>query len=192
MSSPRRAAFAALCLCVLLRCTTAWSQSGSFTIGIRDACDPPTFNATIGPGTCLFGDHGRTKFNLFIKELLADHMVGAWYFSPLLNASAGKFRLVTVNLSSGQTTSLQNTGGELHTFTRVEKFGGGVVPFFNDVTGNHDVAPECMASENSSNIYVEAGTTETGPVAGGADLPAGISRWECCIHPWMRMTINVH
>jgi hypothetical protein len=171
---------------------SAFAQSGTFTVGIRDACDPATFNAIVGPGTCLRGEHGKTVFNLFVKELQQDRMAGAWYFSPLLNASAGKFKLVTVNLMSGQTTSLQNSGGELHTFTRVASFGGGVVPFLNDLTGNHDVAPECMASENTSNIYVEAGTTETGPVAGSAELPSGTSKWQCCVHPWMRMTINVH
>lgn len=192
MSSQRCALLVTSAACLLLLSSTGWSQSGSFTIGIRDACDPPTFNAVVGPGTCLFGDHGRTKFNLFVKELQQDRMAGAWYFSPLLNASAGKFRLITVQLSSGQTTSLQNTGGELHTFTRVAKFGGGVVGFLNDLTGNHDVAPECLQSENSSNILVEAGTTEVGPTAGGTDLPTGVSKWQCCIHPWMRMTVNVH
>ena len=119
-------------------------------------------------------------------------MAGAWYFSPLLNASAGTFRLVTVNLAAGKKTSLQNTGGELHTFTRVDRFGGGVVQFLNDLTGNHDPVPECLQPENSSNIFVEAGTTEQGPVAGSSELPMGMSRWECCIHPWMRMVINVH
>lgn len=192
MSSQRCALLVTSAACLLLLSSTGWSQSGSFTISIRDACDPPTFNAVVGPGTCLFGDHGRTKFNLFVKEVQQDRMAGAWYFSPLLNASAGKFRLITVQLSSGQTTSLQNTGGELHTFTRVAKFGGGVVGFLNDLTGNHDVAPECLQSENSSNILVEAGTTEVGPTAGGTDLPTGVSKWQCCIHPWMRMTVNVH
>jgi hypothetical protein len=192
MSVQRCAVSWALFACFVLFSVSAFAQSGTFTVGIRDACDPPTFNAVVGPGTCIFGDHGRTKFSLFVKELTQDHFAGAWYFNPMLNASAGKFRLITVNLTSGQPTSLQNTGGELHTFTRVAKFGGGFVGFLNDLTGNHDPAPECLQSENTSNIYVEAGTTETGPVAGGTDLPAGISRWQCCVHPWMRMTVNVH
>lgn len=192
MSVQRTAVFLALFACFILLSVSANAQSGTFTVGIRDACDPATFNAVIGPGTCMPGEHGKTVFNLFVKELQQDRMAGAWYFSPLLNASAGKFKLITVNLMSGQATSLQNSGGELHTFTRVAKFGGGVVPFLNDLTGNHDVAPECMASENSSNVFVEAGTTEVGPVAGSTDLPAGISKWQCCIHPWMRMTVNVH
>ncbi|HET7206557.1 MAG TPA: hypothetical protein VFI95_08255 [Terriglobales bacterium] len=183
--------FVALLVGVILVPVSLWAQSGPFTVGIRDACDPPTFNAVIGPGTCLFGDHGRTKFNVFAKEVQQDRMAGAWYFSPLLNASTGTFHIVIVNLNSGRATSLMNTGGETHTFTRVAKFGGGFVQFLNDLTGNHTPAPECLQPENSSNIFVEAGTTEVGPVAGSADLPTGTSRWQCCVHPWMRMTIKV-
>lgn len=192
MASQKSVTFHALLTCLVLSSVSALAQSEPFTVRMLDACDPPTFNKAVGPGTCLFGDHGRTNFNLFVKEVTWDRMAGAWYFSPLLDASAGKFRLVTVNLASGKSTSLQNTGGELHTFTRVAKFGGGFVGFLNDLTGNHDPAPECLQPENSSNIFVEAGTTETGPIAGGTELPPGISHWQCCVHPWMRMTINVH
>jgi hypothetical protein len=192
MRSHRFVSLATLLTCFSLLSLSAAAQSAPFVVGIRDACDPPSFNKTVGPGTCLAGQHGTTRFELFVKELSQDRMAGAWYFSPLLNASAGKFRLVTVNLESGQSTSLQNTGGELHTFTRVAKFGGGFVPFLNDLTGNHDPAPECLQSENSGNILVEAGTTENGPMAGSADLPAGTTLWQCCVHPWMRMTVKVH
>jgi hypothetical protein len=107
-------AFGALFACFVLLSISSFAQSAPFAVGIRDACDPPTFNENVGKGTCIFGDHGRTKFRLFVKKLQQDQIAGAWYFSPLLNASAGKFRLITVNLTSGQATSLQNTGGELH------------------------------------------------------------------------------
>ena len=191
MNAHRFATFVAL-VCFVLLAISALGQSGPFVIGIRDACDPPSFNRTVGPNTCLFGQHGRTEFSLFVKELQQDRIAGAWYFSPLLNASAGTFRLVTVNLGAGRQTSLQNTGGELHTFTRVATFGGGVVEFLNNLTGNHQPAPECLQPENSSNVFVEAGTTEAGPVAGSSELPMGTTRWECCVHPWMRMVITVH
>lgn len=169
----------------------ALAQSQPFTIGMRDACDPGTFNANVGPGTCKHGAHGTTKFKDFIAELTTDQIAGAWRFNPLLNTTEGNDQLVTLNLASGQTTSLQNTGGETHTFTKVASFAGGVVPTLNDLSGNPDPAPECLMSENSTNIYVEAGTTESGPTAGSDQLPSGTSNWECCIHPWMRMTINV-
>jgi hypothetical protein len=186
--------FRAVCLllaCVVLLSALALAQSQPFTIGMRDACDPGTFNANVGPGACKHGQHGTTKFKDFIAELTTDQIAGAWRFNPLLNTTQGTDQLVTLNLASGQTTSLQNTGGETHTFTEVASFGGGFVPDLNQLSGNPNPAPECLQSENSTNIYVEAGTTETGPTAGSDQLPTGTTNWECCIHPWMRMTINV-
>jgi len=180
-----------LLACSVLLSTSALAQS-PFTIGIRDACDPGTFNANVGPHTCKHGQHGTTKFKFFISELQSDQIAGAWRFNPLLNATQGIFQLVTVDLASGQTTSLQNMGGETHTFTKVASFGGGFVPPLNQLSGNPNPAPECLQPENPTNIFVEAGTTETGPTAGSDQLPPGVTNWQCCVHPWMRMTINVH
>jgi len=179
-----------LLVCFVLLSASALAQS-PFTIGIRDACDPGTFTASVGPFTCIPGNHGTTKFKFFIAELQSDHIAGAWHFNPMLNATQGTFQLVTVTLASGQTTALQNTGGETHTFTKVASFGGGVVPPLNQLSGNPTPAPECLKPENPTNIFVEAGTTETGPTAGSDQLPVGVTTWQCCIHPWMRMTINV-
>src|SRR5690242_19128018 len=95
------------------------------TIIMRDACDPDTFNARLGPGHCIAGQHGPTLFALFIAELTSDQIAGAWRFNPLLNASGDVFSLVTLNLTAGQQIQIQNLGGETHTFTRVAKFGGG-------------------------------------------------------------------
>jgi hypothetical protein len=39
------------------------------TITIRDACDPTSFNAVVGPGTCISGHHGNTLFSDFVGEL---------------------------------------------------------------------------------------------------------------------------
>jgi hypothetical protein len=38
-----------------------------------------------------------------------------------------------------------NKGGETHTFTRVAEYGGGIVPFLNDLAQTPIVAPECSA-----------------------------------------------
>ncbi len=190
MTSPRPLTFLLAFLVLLSALTVA--QSSPFVIGMRDACDPGTFTANVGPGTCKPGEHGTTKFKFFIGELQSDHIAGAWRFNPLLNASQGAFHLATVSLASGQTTSLQNTGGEIHTFTKVANFGGGFVPALNLLSGNPTPAPECLQPENATNIFVEAGTTETGPTAGSSQLPMGTTNWQCCIHPWMRMTIEVH
>ena len=181
--------------CFVLLSLSALAQSEPFTIGMRDACDPGTFSSPVnaaGPGACKPGQHGTTKFKFFIAELQSDHIAGAWRFNPLLNTTAGTFQLATVSLNSGQTTALQNTGGELHTFTKVATFGGGFIPPLNQLSGNPVPAPECLQPENATNIFVEAGTTDAGPTAGSAELPVGVSNWECCLHPWMRMTIEVH
>src|SRR6266496_6471567 len=97
-----------LLACVVLLSALALAQSEPFTIGLRDACDPGTFNANVGPGTCKPGHHGTTKFKFFIGELQSDQIAGAWRFNPLLNATQGIFQLATVNLTSGQPTALHN------------------------------------------------------------------------------------
>ena len=186
----RFAAAVALVADALLLCSVAQTEPAS--IRIRDACDPKTFNEIVGPGTCISGRHGTPKFEFFIEEVAQDHFAGAWRFNPLLKASSGTFQLVRLNLDSGRQTLLQNKGGETHTFTRVEKFGGGLVQPLNLLSGNPVPAPECLQPPSGTNIFVEAGETESGPTAGTADLPVGVNNFQCCIHPWMRLRIVVH
>ena len=172
------------------------------TITMRDACDPNSFNAAVGPGTCVAGQHGTTLFSDFIGELHTDQIAGAWRFNPVLNATEGHFRLVRLDLNKGDQTTIENKGGETHTFTRVQKFGGGFIAPLNGLSGNPDPVPECAQvlpngslvpqPESATNQFVEAGKTEAGPTAGSSALPNGVSRWECCVHPWMRMVVVVH
>jgi hypothetical protein len=120
----------------------------------------------------------------------------------MLNATEGNFKLVRLDLKQGDQTTIENKGGETHTFTRVQKFGGGFKAPLNGLSGNLDPAPECAQvlpdgslakqPESATNQFVEAGQTEAGPTAGSSALPKGMSRWECCIHPWMRMVVVVH
>jgi hypothetical protein len=168
------------------------AQSNTITILMRDACDPVTFNAIVGPNTCVAGQHGTTPFALFIAELQQDHIAGGWRFNPLLDASAGTFKLMTLNLTAGQQTVIQNLGGEIHTFTRVKEFGGGNVPPLNALSGNPIPAPECSLAESATNVIVGAGTSLAGPTAGTSALPEEVTKWQCCIHPWMRMTVAVN
>ena len=170
-------------------------------ITMRDACDPVSFDAALGSGHCLPGQHGNTLFSDFIGELQTDQNAGAWRFNPMLNAKAGTFKLVRLDLTAGDQTTIKNLGGEIHTFTRVEHFGGGFKAKLNGLTGNPVPAPECaqvlpdgtlvQQPESPTNQFVEAGNTEAGPTA-GIDLPLGESLWQCCIHPWMRMVVVVH
>lgn len=49
----------------------------------------------------------------------------------------------TLEVSEGTSLPVMNTGGELHTYTEVEDFGGGVVPMLNQLSGKTTVTPEC-------------------------------------------------
>src|SRR5580704_2175502 len=71
------------------------------TITMRDACDPTTFNAVLGPGVCMPGHHGNTLFPDFIGELQTDQIAGAWRFNPMLNTTEGNLRLARLDLRSG-------------------------------------------------------------------------------------------
>lgn len=191
-----------ICLATLFSIVANTNAQTTTTIMMRDACDPDSFNAALGPGHCTAGHHGNTLFSDFLSELQTDQNAGAWRFNPMLNATERQFKLVRVDLNSGDQTTIQNVGGETHTFTRVENFGGGFKARLNGLTGNSDPAPECAQvlpdgtlapqPESDTNQFVEAGNTEPGPTAGTAALPTGVSRWECCIHPWMRMVVVVH
>lgn len=90
------------------------------TIDIFDACDPDSFNAALGAGTCV--RNGGLPFDNFLELLRLHHSAGAWHFTP-----------PQAQLSVGDVLLAINRGGEAHSFTEVEEFGGGVVPLLNDL-----------------------------------------------------------
>jgi len=105
--------------------------------------------------------------------------VGAWRFVPN-----------QMRAHEGATLNLQNLGGETHTSTRVKRFGGGFVSVLNFLPP----APECAQMVNGSlvpqppspdNLFIPAGTT-----AGATLHPGEVARFQCCIHPWMRVTVT--
>ena len=146
------------------------------TVTMMDACDPDTFNAPppagVGPGTCVRS--GGVQFASFLEELGKHGVAGAWHFAPP-NTSA----------KVGQVFVALNRGGEVHTFTEVEEFGGGLVPQLNELSGNFHVSPECLSLKTEE--FIKPGRyTER-------DFPdeVGTEKYQCCIHPWMRATIHV-
>jgi hypothetical protein len=152
-----------------------------------DKCDPATFNAALGAGTCL-GD-GTVTFSHFIQEVTLAKKAGAWHFDP----AAG-------TVEEGTVLALENRGGETHTFTKVENFGGGFVAPLNALSGNPVAAPECATATfgglipkpaGPGNVFLGAGMSELGPTAGSSILPKGTTtKFQCCIHPWMRTEIR--
>jgi plastocyanin len=142
------------------------------TVGIMDECDPTSFNQALGPGTCSKAGSG-VKFDMFVSQLTRLHVVPEWHFAP-----------DNVNLKVGDVLAAMNMGGETHTFTEVEEFGGGIVPFLNTLAGTPNVAPECKA------------LAPTGFLAPGATFSevtdeVGDEKYQCCIHPWMRATVHI-
>jgi hypothetical protein len=158
------------------------SSSNALSIRIRDKCDPATFNAPPGPGGCV-GD-GNVTLTEFLAELTEDRAVGAWRFSP-----------DQTDATLNQTVLIDSRGGETHTFTHVSNFGGGIVGLLNTLSGNPVPAMECATvapdktlkpAFNPSDL-VFPGAMKTGPVLA---MP-GEQKFQCCIHPWMRTTLNV-
>src|SRR6266404_2899196 len=86
---------------------TAQVNSNDVNVAIVDNCDPATFNAAIGPGTCAPTAHRHdTPFLEFIGLLfspLAANVIGhpAWQFSPGY-----------ISVPAGQTVRATNAGGE--------------------------------------------------------------------------------
>jgi plastocyanin len=142
-------------------------------LNMLDDCDPASFNAVIGPGTCTRTDPG-TSFQEFIGQLLATGQAPAWRFAP-----------TTLALPAGASIVAFNKGGEDHTFTEVANFGGGCVQVLDDVLGLSPL-PECGNPALFPGTLVEQGDSlRTAPLAPGVHL------FECLIHPWMRTTVTV-
>jgi plastocyanin len=143
---------------------------GRRVIRMLDDCDPATFNAALGAGTC--SGNGRTTFQSFIAELSVTHAAAAWRFVPN-----------DLEAEPGTTLIAENHGGEVHTFTHVANFGGGIVPNLNALSGNPVEAPECQNLE--SDDFVAPGQKYMETVSHDA-----VQRFQCCIHPWMRTTVR--
>jgi plastocyanin len=152
--------------------TVASGGSQSRTIQVLDDCDAASFNAVIGPGTCI--KDGGVTFSEFIEQLATQGRAPAWRFSP-----------GSLKLSPGGTLEAHNRGGEFHTLTEVAAFGGGCIAALNAILGLTPV-PECaIPGILGTTGIAPAATLETAALAGGTH------RFMCLIHPWMRTTATV-
>ncbi|HTM02755.1 MAG TPA: hypothetical protein VL173_04560 [Vicinamibacterales bacterium] len=153
------------------RSLSSVGRTTAVRVDMQDACDPDTFNAVLGPGGCT--RTGGMTFDQFSATLTKLGFVGPWHFAPN-----------TANVQADTAFLALNQGGETHTFTEVAQFGGGIVPSLNDAAGVPTIAPECAALEPDD--FVRPGGTYTETVN-----TTGTVRFQCCIHPWMRLEAQV-
>jgi plastocyanin len=172
MYGTRRSLAILAAMASLVACSDSTGVSANAQVSVQDDCDPASFNAALGAGTC--SRQGGTTLAAFNSELNASHMVAAWKFTP-----------AALTISVGQKITAMNNGGEVHTFTEVAQFGGGIVPALNQASGNTVEAPEC--AQLTATDQIAAG----GRFTTDAATDAGTERYQCCIHPWMRAVVTV-
>jgi hypothetical protein len=146
------------------------------TISMRDECDPASFDAAVGPGTCV-GD-GDVTF--------------AEFLGALADGGHEKWRFNSSNTEADRAVNAHNRGGEAHTFTPVAHFGGGFVEALNM---GQEPLTECAARDDDGNVIPTASALATLVPPGGDSrtipLSKGTHRFQCRIHPWMQSTVRV-
>jgi plastocyanin len=152
-------------------CSDSVGPKANATLSIQDQCDPASFNAALGAGTCT--KQGIVTFSQFNAELNSTHQVAAWQFVP-----------TSLAIRIGQSIAATNNGGEVHTFTEVAAFGGGIVPTLNQASGNTVEAAECKTL-TAADMVMPGATFTTTP-----ETNAGTELYQCCIHPWMRTVVK--
>ena len=68
---------------------------------------------------------------------------------------------------------------------RRKPFGGGIVPALNTLAHTPVEAPECQALESYD--FIAPGAT----YQSDTEEEQGDEKYQCCIHPWMRLTAHV-
>lgn len=144
-----------------------------------DECDPTTFNAALGPSFCHNVALAALGYATTLSDLFAKAAAGApdpgWDFEP-----------DTLDISKGTPVIAVDQGGEPHTFTEVARFGGGFIPGLNN---GEETVPECVGG--FSNVAVARTRILQGSQLQVAGLSKGKHYFQCCIHPWMRVEVDV-
>jgi plastocyanin len=141
-----------------------------------DECEPSSFNAVLGEGFChnvaVLGS--AVSLGDLFQQAAAGTPNKGWDFEP-----------DNVTVKNGGNVVLTDQGGEPHTFTEVKKFGGGFVEGLN---GGEETVPECAGG--FSNIDVAKTRVVQGSKLEIDNLSKGEHHFQCCLHPWMRMTVT--
>lgn len=144
-----------------------------------DECDPTTFNAAIGPDFCKNVSLAVLGYATTIQDLFAKAAAGTpdpkWDFEP-----------DTLSINKGTVVSVVDQGGEPHTFTEVKEFGGGFIPGLNS-----GQAPVLECASGFSDVSVAKTRLLQGSTSQITGLSKGVHHFQCCLHPWMRVTVDV-
>jgi plastocyanin len=141
-----------------------------------DECEPASFNAALGPDFCKNVAIGATtSFVHLFQEADERHPDPNWDFEP-----------DDLNIKQGTILNVANEGGEPHTFTEVRSFGGG---FIDGLNSGERVVPECAGG--FANVAVARTRILQGSNVNVTSLSKGEHHFQCCIHPWMRVTVQV-
>jgi hypothetical protein len=92
-----------------------------------------------------------------------------------------------LKIKEGTLLDVVDQGGEPHTFTEVAHFGGGFVPDLNGP--GEETVPEC--ADGFARVDVAKTRLLQGSHLEVAGLSKGEHRFQCCIHPWMRVKVEV-
>jgi len=144
-----------------------------------DECDPVTFDAVLGPDFCKNVALAALGYATTLSDLFAEARNGTpdpgWDFEP-----------DKVKIKEGTILTVVDQGGEPHTFTEVAKFGGG---FITDLNDGEATVPECVGG--FKNVAVAKTRILQGSQTQVTNLTKGEHLFECCIHPWMRVKVEV-
>lgn len=169
----KRSGIAAALLAVALA-TTPGASANPSEIYASDACSPSFNVALMDPTVC--NRQGGTPFDVFIQQLQQNKFAGAWHFSA-----------PRVNVNAGSSLTVENRGGETHTFTQVTQFGGGgIVAPINQILFGTATPPTFFFGPLN---FMPAGGDVT--ISSGTLTP-GTHLFICVIHPWMEETVVVH
>lgn len=147
-----------------------------------DECDPVAFNAALGEGGTGFC-HNVALSALGYATTLADLFAKAAAGTP---DPGWDFEPDETTITKGTVLSVADQGGEPHTFTEVKRFGGG---FIADLNHGEATVPECEGG--FANLAVARTRIVQGSRVEMANLRKGKHRFQCCIHPWMHMEVDV-
>lgn len=142
-----------------------------------DECDPTTFNKALGADFCKNVTLGAfTTLPDLFHEAQTGHPDPKWDFEP-----------DTLDVPEGTLLNISDQGGEPHTFTEVQHFGGGFIPQLNGPVA--EPVPECAGG--FANVAVAKTRILQGSNVNVTNLSKGEHHFQCCIHPWMHVTVNV-